>query len=208
MNILDNNTLLVLLALVCLLPVVIALSAGFFLVRVSRRQLDQFFSADIAHLQRHYEQLRAKNPNATREQLVDQMIRRQAFRCGLVGAITGLGGLVTLPIALPVDVIVSLRLQATLVDFIAHAYGHDRVNEVESQVRTHLIMAGSSRATEATSRILLRFALRLIGKSLSKLVPFIGAAISFAVNYVIVHAIGEIAERWYSGRTMSPNTNS
>jgi uncharacterized protein (DUF697 family) len=204
----DNNTLLVLLALVCLLPIIIALILGFFLVRFGRRQFDQFFSADISGLQARYDQLKAQNPNATREQLVNRIIQRQAFRCGVVGAITGLGGLITLPIALPIDVLLSLRIQATMVDFIAHVYGHDRVSDMEARVRTQLVMSGSGRATEATTQMILRFALRLVGKSLSKLIPFISAGISFAVNYAIVRAMGEVAERWYSGRsTAISNTN-
>lgn len=206
---LDTTTLLVLFALVCLLPLVIAVIAGFLLLRFGQRQLDQFFSADISALQERYQQLQAQNPNATREQLVDKIIRRQAVRCGIVGAITGLGGLITLPIALPIDVLVSLRIQATMVDFIAFAYGHNRVNELEGRIRANLIMSGSAKASEATIDVILRFALRLVGKSLSKLIPFIGAAISFVVNYAIVVAIGKVSERWYSGRaTALPNAQS
>lgn len=196
----DTNSLLILLALVCVLPLVIAAIAGFFLLRVGRRRFDQYFSADISGLQARFDQLRAQNPRATTDQLVDTIIRRQAFRCGVVGAVTGLGGLVTLPIALPIDVLLSLRIQATMVDFIAHAYGHNRVSDVEGRIRTHLIMSGSSQATEATSRVVLRFALRLVGKSLSKLIPLISAGISFAVNYAFAIAIGRVAARWYSGR--------
>ena len=206
---LDTTTLLVLFALVCLLPLVIALIAGFLLLRFGQRQLDQFFSADISALQERYQQLQAQNPNATREQLVDKIIRRQAVRCGIVGAITGLGGWFTLPIALPIDVLVSLRIQATMVDFIAHAYGHDRSNELEGRIRANLIMSGSAKASEATIEVISRFALRLIGKSLSKLIPFIGAVISFIVNYAIVVAIGKVSERWYSGRAAAlPNVPS
>jgi uncharacterized protein (DUF697 family) len=196
----DTNTLLILIALVCVLPLILALIAGFFLIRFGQRQFGQFVSADITALQQRYDQLRTQNPNAPKEQLVDQIIRRQAFRCGVVGAITGLGGLVTLPIALPIDVLLSLRIQATMVDFIAHVYGHDRVSDVEGRIRTHLIMTGSSRATEATSQMVLRFALRLVGKSLSKLIPFISAAISFAVNYTFAIGIGRVAARWYSSQ--------
>lgn len=200
MNIDWNSSLLWIFVLACLLPLIIAVLLGFFLLRFGRKRFEQFLNTDLTQMQASFNALQAANPNATTEQLISKITHQQALRCGIVGALTGLGGVFTLPIALPLDIYVSLRIQAALVDFIAHTYGHDRVSDIEARVRTHLIMSGSGQVTEATSRVVMRFVLRILGKSLSKIVPFIGALVAFAVNYAIVQAIGRITLRWYSQR--------
>jgi uncharacterized protein (DUF697 family) len=66
-------------------------------------------------------------------------------------------------------------------------------------------MSASSQITERTTGVAIKFLLRVIGKSFSKFVPFLGAAISFGVNYAIVQGIGWGAVRWY-GKGQSTNT--
>ncbi|HEX2906594.1 MAG TPA: hypothetical protein VHO69_07035 [Phototrophicaceae bacterium] len=199
-----NNVLLVGFALLCVLPLIVFAGLGVLLLIFGRRAWQTFFSADVAQLHRRYERLRAANPRATTDQLVQQMIRRQAFRAGMVGAITGLGGFFTLPIALPIDVLLSLRLQSALVDFIAQLYGQGQVSETEQRLRSYLVMSGGRKVSEAASEAAMKFLLRLVGKSFAKLIPFIGAAISFAVNYGTAQAIGQLAARRYSTRAMQP----
>lgn len=186
--------------LLCLLPLIIALVAGFFLLRAGRKAYGEIASPDSAQLERRLADLRAANPHASAEQLINREISRQAFRAGAVGAITGLGGLITLPVALPIDIYASLRIQSALVSFIARAYGHTQVSQIESQVRTYLIMSGSAKLSDTAVAVIMKFLLRVIGKSFSKLIPFIGAVVSFAVNYAIVQAVGRAAVKWYSRR--------
>ncbi len=192
-----GNLLLIGFGLLCVLPLVVVLIAGFVLYRVGRQRLDGLVEPDVEKIQARYAQLQAQNPNISREALVSRIIHREALKCGLVGAVTGIGGFYTLPIALPVDVVLSLRIQAALVSFIAHAYGagdHPR----EAKLRTYLIMSGSSEATQTTTRVFTGFLLRVVGKSFSKLIPLLSALISFAVNYAIVQVMARVAVRWYS----------
>ncbi|NWG17955.1 MAG: hypothetical protein HXY41_15105 [Chloroflexi bacterium] len=195
----DLTTLFLIgLALACIVPLIILGVMAVFLLTVGRRALNDFFDPDSASLRRYYERLRTDNPHLPADRLLARVIGRQSFRCGVVGAITGLGGFITLPIALPVDIVLSLRMQAILVDFIAELYGQGQVSERERQLRHYLILAGGRRLSEAAFEVAMKFALRVLGKSLAKLVPFIGAAVSFALNYAMVQGVGRLALARYA----------
>lgn len=198
-----QTILLIGFGLVCVLPVVIAALATFFLLRAGRRWLDGTLNPDIARLTTQYATMHQRQPNISDERLLGRIIHQQAVRCGVVGAITGLGGFYTLPIALPVDIVLSTRIQSGMVGFIAQHYTRaGSPSALEEQVRTYIIMTGSARAAEHATGMMLRFALRIIGTSFSKLIPIIGALISFAVNYAIARAIGWSAVHWYRRNTV------
>ncbi len=186
--------------LLCVLPIIIVAIVGFIVLRSGQDRLNNVLNPDVSRLQERYQKLKAENPTATDEVLIGKIIQGQALRCGIVGAITGFGGFITLPIALPVDIIASLYLQAGLVNFIALHYGQGQDREWEKNVRSYLVVSGGGQVTQTTSRAIIGFLVRVIGKSLSKLVPVFSAAISFVVNYLIAQAMGRLALRWYISR--------
>jgi hypothetical protein len=186
--------------LLCVLPIVIVAVVGFFVLRSGQERLNNVLDPDVSRLQERFQKLKTQNPTATDEMLIGKIIQGQALRCGIVGAITGFGGFLTLPIALPVDIIASLYLQAGLVNFIAAHYGQAGGREWEQNVRSYLVVSGGGQVTQTTSRALIGFLVRVIGKSFSKLVPVFSAAISFVVNYLIAQAMGQVALRWYTTR--------
>jgi uncharacterized protein (DUF697 family) len=188
----------------CLLPIIIVAVIGFIVWRMGQGRLNDLLDPSLDRLQVHYANLKAANPSATDDQLIARIIHRQALRAGLVGAITGFGGFVTLPVALPVDIVLSLYIQAGMVNFIAQHYGRGPDDEWEKRLRSYLIVSGGGKVTQTTSRAVIGFLVRVIGKSLSKLVPVFSAVISFAVNYFIAQAIGRLALRWYSTRNAAP----
>ncbi|GAB4508713.1 MAG: hypothetical protein OHK0046_01980 [Anaerolineae bacterium] len=186
--------------LFCAAAVLLTLIAGYFFIR----QLNSFTSPNMPKMLEEYTEQLRKNPNINRRQLMQRIIRRQSLKAGLVGAITGLGGFWTLPIALPADILISLRIQAATVDFIAAVYGHTQYNQVETRVRQYLITTGGVKAMESTTNYLTRLAVRLMGKWFSKLIPIISAVISFTVNYAFAQAGANIAMQWYAQK---PNPN-
>jgi hypothetical protein len=199
----DNQTLLRLI----LILFVIAILIGIVLIGLvifAFRRFQRFVTPDIGAMQRKLAQLRARNPNASNEALVGKIIREQSFKCGLVGAVTGLGGFITLPIAIPVDILLSMRLQATMVQFIAMLYGETNPDSQELKLQTYLVMSGGVEVTEGSFNFIMKVILRILGDSLSKLVPFIGAGVGFAVNYLFAQATGNIAMRWYAGKLARP----
>jgi hypothetical protein len=193
-----GQTLLLIFGVLCVLPLVTFAVLAFIIYRTGMQRVEGWFEPDATQLSQRMDDLRQKNPDATTEQLVNKMIHRQALRAGVVGAITGIGGFWTLPLALPLDLALSFRIQATLVNFIAYLYGETDPSPINQQVRAMLVMTGSSRVTGTTINLLTRLAVRVAGKSLAKMIPFLGAVISFAVNYLIVQVMGRAAAKWYA----------
>jgi len=199
----DNQTLLRLI----LILFVSALLIGVVLIGLvifAFRRFQRFVMPDLGEMQRRLAKMRADNPQASTEALVAKIIRQQSFKCGLVGAVTGLGGFITLPIAIPVDILLSLRLQATMVQFIAMLYGETSPDSQELKLQTYLVMSGGAEVTEASFKFIMRTVLRILGDSLAKLIPVIGAGVGFIVNYALAQATGNIAMRWYAGKLVRP----
>lgn len=195
----DNTgqTLLLLFGLLCLLPLLIFAVLGFILYRTGQQRLEAWLGPDVDKLEQQYADLRVRYPDATQEALVARIIQQQAVRCGVIGALTSVGGLITLPIALPIDIVLSFRIQTALINFIANLYQGSAPDGTSAKVRNYLVMTGSSRITQSSTSFLSRLALRVVGKSFSKLIPVIGAVIGFGVNYAIVQVMGRAALRWY-----------
>lgn len=202
-----SNVLLVFLAIWLLIScglLVLIIIFAIFAFRWSRR----FLTPDITAINARYQVLRAANPQATTEQLVHKIINQQALRAGIVGAITGIGGFVTLPVTLPIDLLVSLRIQATMVQFIATIYGFGNPDSEELKLQTYIVMSGGTEATEASFNVIMRIIVRLVGETFSILLPVFGLAVGFGVNYAIAEATGNIAMRWYSTRAALPAPQS
>ncbi|GAB4308374.1 MAG: hypothetical protein Kow00117_01650 [Phototrophicales bacterium] len=183
----------------CCVPMVFMLLAIYW----GWRRLADFTSPDVSRIEKNFSDLKKKHPNWDDNRLIQRVIRQQAWRCGVIGAVTSLGGFYTLPVMLPVDVVLSSQVQAALVTFIAQHYGQHHTGEAESRIRTALIMSGGVQASRSTSTLLTRFAVYLMQKSFAKLIPFVGAVIGFGVNYMIASGVGYAAQRWYAGRTQT-----
>lgn len=63
--------------------------------------------------------------NSSIEAAIDEVVREHARLAALNGFVTGLGGFVMLPIAVPVNVLGFYTLSARMVAAIAHLRGHD-----------------------------------------------------------------------------------
>ncbi|MAS36978.1 MAG: hypothetical protein CL610_23440 [Anaerolineaceae bacterium] len=192
-----GQTVLLAFGLLCVLPLLTFAVLMWVVVRAGQQRLEAWLGPDVAKIQQQYADLQQRYPQASQDDLVNRIIRQQAMKCGVIGAITGIGGLVTLPIALPIDIVLSFRVQAALIEFIAVLYS----GTPPGTVRNYLVMTGSSRVTQSSTNLLMRLALRVIGKSFSKLIPVVGAVVSFGVNYVIVQLMGRAAVRWYAAQS-------
>jgi TRAP-type C4-dicarboxylate transport system permease small subunit len=187
---------IVILAFISLLIVIIIALLALIIVR----RLMQYTTPSVTNLQTKFEALQRANPNTSKEILIRQIINGQAFRCGLVGAITSFGGFITLPIMLPLDAFLSIQLQAALVQFIATVYGHAEADAVETKLRSYLVISGGIRATETSFKLIMDFVVRLLERFAAKIIPLVGALIGFGVNYTIAQGTGRAAMAWYSGQ--------
>jgi hypothetical protein len=63
--------------------------------------------------------------NGTVDEAIDSLINWQVAKCGATGFLTGLGGLITLPVAIPADLAANYYIQIRVVAAIAHMRGYD-----------------------------------------------------------------------------------
>lgn len=200
----------------CLVPTVIIGVVVWMAIR-SGWNLYQWFLPDDEDLINRFVAMREKEPDKETHHLVNRVLHQQALRSGIVGAVTSVGGVFTLPIALPIDLITTARIQSTTLHFIAWAYEMEKSGQVPKvldlneilgmkgggflnvkvdEITQQLVIAQSERF----SRMATRRALLMVGeKAFAKLIPGIGFLIGFGVNYITARSMGQLAVEWYSG---------
>jgi len=178
----------------------------------------------------YVEKLRSLNKGISQDRLAKKIINRKTFKNGLVGAVTGLGGIITLPVTVPADLVASWQVQIFMALAIARVYGHD-IKTADIKTDIYLILAGDS-AKEALKRVGIEMGKEITKKAIEKhitqevmkkiwkiipqkiitkageksitsfikMVPLIGAPIGFAFDYAACKAIGKVAIHYYSGK--------
>ena len=171
-----------------------------------------------------------ENSYADHEKRVDALIRWESTKTFVTGFICGLGGILTIPIALPGALVASWIIQARMAAAIACIYGH-HLNE--DRVRTVVVLSlvgkpaidvlrdagvtiGKKLTTQLVKKIpgrLLieinkRVGFRLLTKAgekgvvnIIKVVPIVGGGISGAFDAATCKATGEVARRLFSGKS-------
>lgn len=83
------------------------------------------------------------NQSGTLEEKINSLIRWQSTKAGSAGFATGVGGLITLPVALPANIASTLYIQIRMIVAIAHMTGCDVHND---KVKTliYLCLLGNS----------------------------------------------------------------
>lgn len=192
--------------------------------------IDWFLRADHGRIHAYVSKLRSQNPGISDDDLARKIVRRKAIKNGWVGAVTGVPGVLLLPVTVPADLIATWKLQVYLTLCVAHVYGHD---ESTTDLRTDifLVMAGDSakealkrfgievgKATtkkavdkyitrEVTTQITKVIGGKIITKagtksltSFTRLVPLVGAPIGFGFDWTATKIVGAAAIKYYSGR--------
>ena len=81
-----------------------------------------------------------KQTNGDREKAVDKMISNQIGKLATTGFLTGLGGLITLPVTIPADITTGLYVQMRMIGAIAYMRGYDlKSDAVKTLVYTSLV---------------------------------------------------------------------
>jgi uncharacterized protein (DUF697 family) len=158
---------------------------------------------------------------ATDEDAIDALIRWQVAKAAAAGFLTNLGGLATLPIALPANVLSALYIQIRMVAAIAALRGHDLKSD---QVRTVVLaclcgttlidvvkeagigvgaglaqQAVASLSTEALRRLARIGALRRAGSTthVVRLTPLIGGVVAGALDGALTRAYANAAKKLF-----------
>jgi len=158
---------------------------------------------------------------ATDEEAIDALVRWQVAKAVAAGFLTNLGGLATLPIALPANVLSALYIQIRMVAAIAALRGHDLKSD---QVRTVVLaclcgttlmdvvkeagigvgaglaqQAVASLSTEAVRRLARIGALRRAGNTahVVRLTPLIGGVVAGTLDGALPRAYANAAKKLF-----------
>ncbi len=184
---------------------------------------------EAVNIEKYVNQLRRLNPEINDKDLVEKIISRKSLRSGSIGAICGLGGILTMPITMPADMYYSFKIQARLVLSIAFIYGWDLTNE-ETATDILLVMGGNvginalkkagiklgeefvkkgveklitREVMKKINRIVSRKIITKAGEksltSFTKMIPLIGAPIGGTIDYFSTKAVGKTALMFYKG---------
>ena len=153
---------------------------------------------------------------------VNRLIRWQNTKAGTAGFITGLGGIIIMPVSIPANIAVVLFVQVRMIAAIAHMGGHDISDDrVKTLVYACLagdaareilrdvgIVLGTKLTTSLISKISgktltainQRVGFRLLTKfgekgviNIGKAVPLVGGIIGATVDAVSTNIVGNVA---------------
>ena len=120
---------------------------------------------------------------------VAALIRRESRKNAFSTAVTNLGGMLTLPLAIPANVYASFAYQARLAAAVALIYGHD-IRSQQVRVMVGLSLAGK-RAVELLKGLGVRFTVMLLERGAAQLSEKILADIGAGVGLKILAQSGE-----------------
>lgn len=192
--------------------------------------VDWMIDNSIGKVTIYVQELRKRNVGISNDNLARKIVNRKTLKNGLVGAATSAGGFITLPIAVPADLIASWKIQIFMAMSIAHVYGLEPDN-CDLRTDIYLILAGDS-AKEALKRVGIEVSKGVTKKAIQKyitrevmvkiwkiipqkiitkageksmtsfmrMVPLVGIPVGFTFDYIAARAVGTTAIHYYSGR--------
>lgn len=161
------------------------------------------------------------------DESIDKFIKWQQAKCATSGFLTGLGGILTLPVAIPANITSVIYVQVRMIATIAKMRGYDlKDDQVQTLVYVSLtgqaaadilkqagIKIGTKMSTvlikrmpiEIIKQINKRVGFRLVTKfgekgvvNLGKVVPIVGGVIGGTVDLVGTGTIGKIAKEIFN----------
>jgi len=191
--------------------------------------IDWMIETGQPDINEYVKKIKSNNTGISRDELAKKIVRRKSMKNGLVGAATGVGGLITLPISVPVDLIVSWKIQVFMAMTIAKVYGQS-IETADLKTDIYIILAGDSAkealkragievgkgvTKKAVSKCITKEVMKKIWKivpqkiitkagqksmtSFMKMVPLVGAPIGFAFDWTASRIVGKTAIKYYSG---------
>ena len=126
---------------------------------------------------------------SSREKAIDKLIGYQTVLCGTNGFITGLGGLLVLPVAISANVAGVIYVQLRMIAAIAHINGYDIYSD---QVRTiaYACLTGSS-AANILKNVGIKISEKMAVNALKKVPGAIFIKINQQVGFRLVTKFGQ-----------------
>jgi len=169
-----------------------------------------------------------KNDDDSLHEQCNSLIRSQNTKAGTSGFVTGLGGLILMPVTLPANITSVLYVQIRMVSAIAHLAGHDlKDDKVKTMVYVCLVGNGAAEilknfgveigkkiatntikniSGKVITQINQKVGFRLFTKfgekgviNLGKTVPILGGIIGGTVDTITTNIIGNTARDLFIG---------
>jgi hypothetical protein len=178
-----------LIAMLCLILVALIVARKF------KEHYDKIFSEDVSLLHNKVERLRIKFPNDSDNQLLERLIKSESMNAGIIGFLTGLGGLVTLPITLPIDIIATIRIQYRLVEYIIHKDKNVDSSIDTEPVKSFALLFGANKITDAGGKFAIVLITQYAPQVLLKSIPLLGGIVGFLIDYMGTRGVAKYALR-------------
>ena len=126
---------------------------------------------------------------SSREKAIDKLIGYQTVLCGTNGFITGLGGLLVLPVAIPANVAGVIYVQLRMTAAIAYINGYDIYSD---QVRTiaYACLTGSS-TTKVLKNVGIKIGEKVVINAIKKIPVEVLVKINQQVGFRLVTKFGQ-----------------
>lgn len=125
----------------------------------------------------------------TIEHNADSLIRWQVTKCATTGFLTGLGGLLMLPVQLPANITVNFYVQLRMVAAIAHMGGYD-VKSDHVRSLCYVCLTGSA-ASDALKEFGIKLGAKMTEQMLKKLSGEVIVKINQKVGFRLLTKFGE-----------------
>lgn len=108
------------------------------------KMIDKFIRHEPQKIQKRIEELKLKNSKLNQFQIAQKIINDQSVWGGVLGASTGLAGIFLLPVAVSVDLVKYLRVQAYMICCLAYLHGYSLDDHDALKTDLFLILSHSS----------------------------------------------------------------
>ena len=153
--------------------------------------------SDPEEVTNYIDKLRSDHPKLTSKQIAEKLVNEQSIKSGLLGAVTGVGGLITLP-AIPIDLVKAWKIQAYTIRCIAYVYGDTPKN---TDLKTDIILILSNGSIEAIKTLVITESLEVAPKhALKAIEKFKKSAIQVAAKETPKYASKALTK--YAGKAV------
>jgi hypothetical protein len=168
---------------------------------LASERVSDLLERETARARRHVDDLARKYPSATPRELAQRCVDQKKNVAGVVGGVTGVFGLVTVPL----DLVGMVYLQLGLLAEVATSF---KVNLRSERARTELLdlfgyANGLGPVQRASPRVVGSLAALLLARggltTFSRAMPLVAAPISAYLNNHHIQEVGDAAMRHYEG---------
>lgn len=159
----------------------------------ARRRLDALIFGGTEALEEKLQTLRRKFPELSEEELLKKLVAGEALIAGGIGFLTGLGGMVTLPVALPVNILATVKIQSRLIAFLGQRTARAEGADAGTELQNYAILAGAKQVHRVGAKLILKLILRYAPRVVLQALPLVGGLIGFLMDWLTTRGIGRVA---------------